>query len=312
MNKIICIAGPTASGKTALSLALARELDGEILSCDSMQVYRGMDIGTAKPTKEEKGDIPHHMLSVAGPEEAYSVGRYVEEADPILQDILRRGKTAIVVGGTGLYMDSLMRGREFGQKGDEALRQSLEARADKEGTEVLLKELSLCDPETAEKLCVKDRKRILRALEVYLLTGAPISRHNALEAALPPKYSPCWLGLSYSDRQKLYDRIDLRVEKMLEAGLMEEIAALLAAGVPETATAMQAIGYKEFLQVFRGNMPLDQAVATVQQSSRRYAKRQLTWFRRNEAMHWLDRCLYETDEELFLAARQHLTQFDGE
>lgn len=310
MDRIICVAGPTASGKTALAIYLAKLLDGEVISCDSMQIYRGMDIGTAKPTKEEMGGIPHHMLDVADPNEPFSAGRYVQMADPLLQDILSRGKTAIVAGGTGLYMDSLMQGRDFAQKQDEDLRQSLMLRAEAEGAAALLEELRVFDPETASRLCEKDVKRIVRAIEVYRLTGKTIHAHNLETQQIPPKYQPLWLGLTYSQRQSLYDRIDLRVDKMLNEGLLEEIDRLLSAGIRPDATALQAIGYKELLRFKKGECSLADAVAEVKQGSRRYAKRQLTWFRRNECMHWLDRSLLQTEDELFLAARRHLADFD--
>lgn len=312
MDKIICILGPTASGKTALSVRLAELCDGEVISCDSMQVYRGMDIGTAKPTTEEMAGIPHHMLSVVDPNEAFSVGKYVEMAEPILQDILARGKTAILCGGTGLYMDSLMDGRQFAPQGDEALRSALEHKADAEGAEVLLEELRSLDPETAARLCPADRKRIIRALEVYYATGEPISLHNARTAALPPLYRPLRLGLCYSDRSELYARIDKRVELMLEDGLLDEIKNLLACGADPQSTAMQAIGYKEFLMYLEGQETLADAVAAVQQGSRRYAKRQMTWFRRREDICWLDRSILRSEEDVFSAARQKLTDFLGQ
>ncbi len=285
MQNIICIAGPTASGKTALSIALARELEGEIVSCDSMQVYKGMDIGTAKPTEAEKEGIPHHMLDVAEPWEDFSVSRYCAMATPIVEDILARGKTAIIAGGTGLYMDALIRGNSFAPFPSTGMREKLEAQADTEGMEKMQALLAAIDPEAAER--IHDRKRLIRALEVYYETGETITAHNKRTQSLPPRYSPLWLGLDYLSRQTLYSRIDLRVEKMVEMGLLEEIRQLLDRGIPENATALQAIGYKEFLPVLTQNASLAEAVQQVQQSSRRYAKRQLTWFRRNHAIRWL-------------------------
>ncbi|MBP3313877.1 MAG: tRNA (adenosine(37)-N6)-dimethylallyltransferase MiaA [Oscillospiraceae bacterium] len=311
MDKIICILGPTASGKTALSVRLAQRYDGEVISCDSMQVYRGMDIGTAKPTEEEMGGVVHHMLSVADPNEAFSVGKYVEMASPILQDVLARGKTAIICGGTGLYMDSLMQGQQFAPQGDEALRKELEHRADTEGMEALLRELQTIDPATAQRLHLLDRKRILRALEVYYATGEPISVHNERTASLPPQYAPLRLGLWFSNRKELYERIDKRVLLMLEQGLLQEIQGLLDSGADTQSTAMQAIGYKEFLLYLEGKESLDDAVKAVQQGSRRYAKRQMTWFHRRDDICWLDRSILTQEADVFSAARQELTNFLG-
>ena len=308
MNPIICLAGPTASGKTALAVELAKELDGEVVSCDSMQVYRRMDIGTAKPTKEEMQGIPHHMIDVASPEEDYSVSRYCAQALPIVEDIVARGKTAIIAGGTGLYMDSLIRGNDFAPFPSTGVRQRLEAQADAEGLEAMAAWLHAVDPEAAER--IHDRKRLLRALEVYLETGETITEHNRRTQAIPPRFTPVWLGLDFADRQQLYDRIDLRVTKMLETGLLEEIRGLLDSGVPEKATAMQAIGYKEFVDALAGREPLEAAADQVRQSSRRYAKRQLTWFRRNKAMHWLIREKQTTGEDIFRSARQVLREID--
>ncbi len=310
MNNIICIAGPTASGKTALAVALAKELNGEVVSCDSMQIYRRMDIGTAKPTPEEQQGIPHHMIDVAEPDEDFSVSRYCAMADPIVQDILARGKTPIIAGGTGLYMDSLIRGNDFAPFPSTGCRERLEAQADSEGIEVLLNRLREIDPEAASRLHLADRKRIIRALEVYLETGETITAHNLRTQAIPPKYAPIWLGLDFAERSELYRRIDRRVEIMMEMGLMEEIKSLLASGIPKKCTAMQAIGYKEFVSALDGQCSIPEAVAQVQQSSRHYAKRQLTWFRRNSSIHWLTRNPGEGSEEILAEARQIACIFD--
>ena len=311
MNRMICIAGPTASGKTALAVALAKAYNGEVVSCDSMQIYRRMDIGTAKPTKEEMEGIPHHMIDVADPEEDYSVSRYCETAAPIVDDILSRGKTVIIAGGTGLYMDSLIRGNPFAPFPSTGVRERLEARADAEGTAVLLEELSRVDPEAAGRLHLSDRKRIIRALEVYLETGQTITEHNRKTQAVPPRYSPLWLGLDFSDRAELYSRIDRRVDRMLEQGLVEEIRGLLSSGIPKKCTAMQAIGYKEFVAALDGQCSITAAADQVRQSSRHYAKRQLTWFRRNRNMHWLTRSPGETAAEITERARQVLRENDN-
>ena len=311
MNKIICIAGPTASGKTALAVELAKELGGEVISCDSMQIYKGMDIGTAKPTREEMQGIPHYMLDVCEPAEDFSVSRYCEMADPILQEILARGKTAIITGGTGLYMDALIRGNDFAPYPATGMREKLEAQADEIGMDAMLEQLRQIDPDSAERLHAADRKRVIRALEVYYETGETITAHNLRTQAIPPKYTPVWFALEDQDRQDLYDRIDRRVDIMLELGLMEEIRTLLEAGIPEKCTAMQAIGYKEFVDAVHGRCCVDEAAALVKQSSRRYAKRQLTWFRRNQSIHWLRREKGQTTAEIVTAARQVLQESDN-
>ena len=311
MSRIICIAGPTASGKTALAVALAKETNGEVISCDSMQIYRGMDIGTAKPFPEEREGIVHHMLDVAAPTEDFSVSRYCEMAEPILQDILSRGKTAIIAGGTGLYMDALIRGNAFAPCPSTGMREKLEAEADAIGMDAMLQRLQAIDPEAASKLHLADRKRIIRALEVYYETGHTITEHNRLTQAIPPRHTAIWFCLEDENRQDLYDRIDKRVDAMLDMGLIAEIQALLDSGIPENSTAMQAIGYKEFLAALRGEMTLEAAAEQVKQASRRYAKRQLTWFRRNPGMIWLRRRPGDDTGEILSLARQHLGESDN-
>ena len=308
MNPIICLAGPTASGKTALAVALAQALNGEVVSCDSMQVYKLMDIGTAKPTLDEMGGVPHHMIDVADPREDYSVSRYCKDAAPVVEDIVSRGKTAIIAGGTGLYMDSLIRGNDFAPFPSTGVRERLERQADAEGLEAMRSWLRSIDPEAEAR--IQDRKRLLRALEVYLETGETITEHNRRTQALPPRFTPLWLGLDFENRQSLYHRIDQRVTHMLEAGLLQEIRSLLQSGVPDTATAMQAIGYKEFVSALNGHGTVEAAADSVRQSSRRYAKRQLTWFRRNPAVHWLIREDETSGEEIFRSARQIIQEFD--
>ena len=310
MNNIICIAGPTASGKTALAVALAKELGGEVVSCDSMQIYQGMDVGTAKPTLEEMDGIVHHMIDIIRPDEDFSVSRYCQMAAPIVDDIIARGKTAIIAGGTGLYLDNLIRGNDFAPFPSTGVREQLEAQADREGIEALFARLQQIDPAAAARLPLSDRKRIVRALEVYLETGETITAHNLRTQQQPPRFAPVWLGLDFESRAALYSRIDARVGQMLEAGLLEEIRSLLAAGIPEKCTAMQAIGYKEFTAALEGRCTIDQAADLVRQSSRRYAKRQLTWFRRNREIHWLVRRPGQTDAEILAQARQLLQEND--
>ena len=309
MKNIICVAGPTASGKTALAVELAKELNGEVVSCDSMQIYRRMDIGTAKPTKEEMAGIPHHMLDVAEPEEAFSVSRYCQMAAPIVDDIIARGKTAIIAGGTGLYMDSLIRGNDFAPVPATGHRARLEAVLQNEGLEVLVKELSGIDPEALAR-SQNNPRRIIRALEVWHETGETITAHDLKTQAVPPRYDPIWLGLDFAAREQLYHRIDLRVGLMLEQGLVQEIRELLASGIPAGCTAMQAIGYKEFVAALEGRGSIEAAADQVRQSSRRYAKRQLTWFRRNPEMNWIVRQEGQTSEEILDQARRFLRETD--
>ena len=302
--KLLVLCGPTASGKTALGVALAQATGGEVVSADSMQIYRRMDIGTAKPTAEEMGGVPHHMLDVADPAEDYSVARYVHDADACVRDILSRGKLPIVVGGTGLYIDNLIAGRDLAPFTG-AWREKLQARAREEGLSALREELRRIDPDRAEKLHPNDEKRILRALEVWYETGETITAHDERTRDLPPKYDALRVCLTFARREDLWDRIDRRVDLMMEAGLEEEVRSLLASGVPPTATAMQAIGYKEFAAALRGEEPLAQAVAEVKLRSRQYAKRQLTWFRRTPDIRWVT---WEKDPDLS-RGRQEVTAY---
>ena len=286
---ILVICGPTASGKTALAAALAQRFGGEVVSADSMQVYRRMDIGTAKPTRAEMGGVPHHMLDVADPEENYSVARYVQDAIPIVDGILARGRLPILAGGTGLYIDNLVAGRQFAPfEADSGLRQTLQARARAEGLPALRAQLEQTDPEAARRIHPNDEKRIIRALEVYLSTGKTISQHDRESRQLPNRYTPLTIALNFQERPHLWERIDRRVDEMMERGLEEEVQRLLASGVPPTCTAMQAIGYKELAAVILEGRPASEGAQEVKLRSRQYAKRQLTWFRRNREAHWFN------------------------
>lgn len=285
LNKVISVVGPTASGKTALGVALAQRFHGEVVSFDSMQIYRRMDIGTAKPTQEEMQGIPHHMIDVAEPEENWSVARYVEAAVPVVEDILSRGKTPILVGGTGLYVDSLLSGRSFAVQAT-GWREKLQAQAKAEGILTLLEELRQVDPEAAARLHPADEKRIIRALEVWHETGQTITQHNRQTQALPPRYQAVTIGLNFVDRTDLHQRVARRVDEMVKRGLYDEIRDLLAFGVPENCTAMQAIGYKEIVAAMKNGTSLDEAAEEVKLRTRQYAKRQLTWFRRNPETNW--------------------------
>ena len=307
-KKIVVICGPTASGKTALSIALAKAFDGEVVSADSMQIYRRMDIGTAKPTKQEMDGVPHHMLDVAEPGEAYSVSRYVEEATACVEDILARGKLPIVCGGTGLYIDGLIRGTDYQPAGtDNGIREQLEGEWEAQGAEQMMARLAAVDPDSAARLHLSDKRRILRALEVYLATGETITVHNARTKAIPPRYEAVMIGLNTEPRQILYDRIDRRVGVMLEQGLLQEVQSLLEDGLLE-GTAAQAIGYKELLAYFRGEMTLETAADLIRQKSRNYAKRQLTWFRRDERVKWIVYNAPEAAQAVLQEATNYLTQ----
>ncbi|MEQ2443361.1 tRNA (adenosine(37)-N6)-dimethylallyltransferase MiaA [Pseudoflavonifractor sp. CLA-AP-H29] len=286
MAKLLVICGPTASGKTALAVALAKATGGEVVSADSMQIYRRMDIGTAKPTAEEMDGVPHHMLDVADPGEDYSVARYVEEATACVEDILARGKLPIVAGGTGMYIDNLLAGREFAAFTG-VWRQKLQDRAEREGIEALYRELEQVDPQRAARLHLADEKRIIRALEVWHETGETITDHDRRTAALPPRYEAVRIGLTFADRADMWERIDRRVDQMMAAGLVEEVEGLLSSGVPERCTAMQAIGYKEMAAALREGRPVGEAAEEIKLRSRQYAKRQLTWFRREPSVRWI-------------------------
>ena len=286
--EIIVVCGPTATGKTRLGIELAEAFGGEIVSADSMQIYRGMDVGTAKATAEERARVPHHMLDVCPPAEDYSVSRYVQEAGAVCDRLLREGKTPILVGGTGLYIDSLLSGRDFAERpeGADGLRERLSAEYDALGGEKMLETLRGFDPERAAKLHASDKRRIVRAIEIFRLTGKTITAHDRETRARPPRYRAFTAALTYRDRADLYARIDRRVDEMVAGGLFEEVEGLLAQGLSADCTAMQAIGYKEAVLALRGELSRAEAAALIRQNSRRYAKRQLTWFGRNPDAHW--------------------------
>ena len=302
-KQVIVVCGPTATGKTALSIALAQRLGGEIVSADSMQIYRRMDIGTAKATPAERAAAPHHMLDVCEPGEDYSVSRYVQEASAVCDRLLAAGRTPILTGGTGLYIDSLLSGRDFAatEEGDERLRDALNAEYERLGGEQMLETLRGFDPERAAKLHPADKRRIVRAIEIYRLSGKTISEHDAETRARPPRYSALKLALSFRERSALYARIDRRVDQMVTEGLFEEVESLLAEGLSPGCTAMQAIGYKEAAQALRGECTRAEAAALIKLNSRRYAKRQLTWFRRDGDTRWI---LWEQGIDIPAALRE--------
>ncbi len=285
---VIILAGPTASGKTATAIAVAKAIDGEIISADSMQIYRGMDIGTAKATEQEQQMVPHHLLDIKDPAEPFSVAAWLESAIATINQILTRGHVPIVCGGTGQYISALMDGLRFvPSPSDPALRSRLIERAERDGNETLLQELRRLDPETADRLHVNDRKRIVRALEVYQLTGHTQSEINRQSKETESPYR--FLGFCiWPDRAVLYDRINQRVDFMMQNGLLDEVRRLDPGNLPLTATGRQAIGYKELASYLSGLITLDEAVDRIKQSSRQYAKRQMTWFRRMTALEKLD------------------------
>ena len=285
--KVIVITGPTATGKTALGAQVASAVGGEVVSADSMQIYKYMDIGTAKPTPEEMLGVPHHMIDFADPRENYSAARYVEDAGRVCDGIIARGKTPVIVGGTGLYIESLLSGREFAENGDGAVRAAIAERYDREGGDALLTELSQRDPDTARRLHPNDKKRIVRALEILEVTGVPMSEHDRRSKLVPPKYSAVKIALSFEERSDLYRRIDLRVDAMMEKGLLSEVENLLRMGIPPECTAMQAIGYKELVPAVLSGGSVSQAVEDIKRESRRYAKRQLSWLRRDSTINWI-------------------------
>ncbi len=296
-NTCWVLAGPTASGKTALSLRLAKEHACEIICMDSMQLYRGMDIGTAKPTPEEQQVVPHHMLDVAQPTKAFSVAQYQEMAEACVRDIQARGRRALFVGGTGFYLRALRHPMAMGQvAGDQEIRRELEARAAEEGgRERLHAWLMQVDSQTAQRLHPNDVRRVVRALEVYRLTGKPFSQQPAMEQK--PSFSYRVAAL-HMDRETLYGRIEQRVDQMLAQGLVEEVRSLLSSGVPAEAQAMKGLGYKELIPYLRGECTLEEAVYEMKKGTRHYAKRQLTWMRREEDVQWVDSLAPDAYEQL--------------
>ena len=301
-HTVIVITGPTASGKTPLGVSLALALKSEVVSADSMQLYRGLDIGSAKPTGKEMRGVPHRMIDVADPWEDYSVSRWVESAAACCDALLAQGKTPVIVGGTGLYIESLLSGRDFSAApGDSGLRERLGAEYDALGGAAFREKLRTVDPERAEKLAPGDKKRLVRSMEVFLLTGETITAHDERTKLLPPRYASRRFALTWKRRETLYERIRQRVDEMMTAGLAEEVERLLQSGLSEKSTAMQAIGYKEIAAALRGECTMADAVETVKRESCRYAKRQLTWLRRDKELVWLPREDYPTEDSLLAA-----------
>lgn len=287
--KIYGVVGPTASGKTDYAIKLAAECGGEVVSCDSMQIYRHMDIGTAKPTKEEMDGIPHHMIDIAEPWENFSVAKFAQMARECIGDILSRGKVPILCGGTGLYFDSVINNIDFKEsESDPEYRRELELLAKRHGNEYVHNMLKEIDPQSAENSHPNNLKRVIRALEIYKITGVTKTQLDK-ESRRERLYDAEVFGM-LRERDELYSRIDRRVDIMMQQGLLSEVENLLRMGLNPNLTAMQAIGYKELVEYLNGDCTLDEAVGKIKLSSRRYAKRQMTWFKRNKEIKWLNMC----------------------
>ena len=287
--KVIVICGPTASGKTALSIELAKKINGEIISSDSMQIYKYMDIGTAKTTQEEMQGIKHYLLDFVEPSQRYSVAEFKKDAEKAIEEILQKGKTPIIVGGTGLYVDSLIYGIEYQTiEFDEQYRKQLEERVEKEGLETLYNEAKKIDPQAIEKISLNDKKRILRILEIYKATGKNKTEQEIESRKNEVKYDYKVFAINM-DREKLYERINKRVDIMIENGLIEEVEKLLEK-YKEFPTAMQGLGYKEVVEYLQGKVSKEEMIENIKRETRRYAKRQLTWFRKNKQTIWIEPC----------------------
>lgn len=301
--KTVFIVGPTASGKTGLGVSLAKKFSGEIVSADSMQIYKGIHIASAAPDKNEMRGIPHHLLEFLEPSDSYSVADYVKAARGVIADITKRGRLAFVVGGTGLYISSLADNTEYTEEEtDYELRRSLESRFDEIGAEQMLMELAEFDPDTAARLHPNNRRRIIRAFEVYKTTGKTVTEQNALSHLGEEYIEPLLIGINYRDREKLYERINRRVDIMLESGLLEEAKT----AVLQSGGAVQAIGHKELSGFINGNCSLDEAVENLKRQTRRYAKRQLTWFNRDKRINWI---YADETEDLFTEAARLTEDF---
>ena len=302
--KLITVVGPTASGKTRLGVELAKRYGGEVISADSMQIYKGMQIATAKPTVEEMQGIPHHLMDFLEPNQTYSVAMFVDDAKKCIEDISSRGKIPVIVGGTGLYVDSLLNNISFHEsQRDTELSEKLRELYYTEGVDYLLDMLRKFDGESAERLeTEKNPKRIIRAIEFYKTTGITITEQNKNSKNEESPYSAIKLGLNFEDRQKLYDRINKRVDLMVEAGLVSEAKHVFNSEL--SFTSVKAIGYKELFPYLKGELPLEECIEKLKQETRRYAKRQITWFKRDKEINWLYPDKAESFEQLFEQAVQ--------
>lgn len=306
---VAAVVGPTATGKTRLAVEIALHFGGEVISADSMQIYQGLDVGTAKPTAEEMRGIPHHLIDFLDSSEPFSVADYVNLASENIAEIYERGKLPILAGGTGLYVRSLLSNLSFSPQGhDDALREQLQKTAEAEGPASLLEELRSFDPESAERIHPNNVGRMIRAIEVYRVTGITMTEQIRRSKEIPPPYDDVMIGLMYRDRAKLYEAINLRVDKMMRAGLLQEAEKVFHMPLPSTAA--QAIGYKEFFPYFRGECSLEESVDSVKRESRRYAKRQLTWFRRDEKIDWICVDDFTDVHEVFSQAFQIIRKKD--
>lgn len=298
---VVAVVGPTASGKSTLGIELCKKINGEVVSADSMQIYKKIAIATAKPAPDDMQGVPHHLIGIIEPEDDFSVVQFRALAGDCINQIVERGNTPVIVGGTGLYVDALLQNIEFPDiKSDMVLRESLRLRADREGAELLHDELTAIDPETANNIHPNDTGRVTRALELYYTTGKKPSVHTRLSKLKPSLYVPVMIGLNFRDRQLLYDRIDSRVDEMLEQGLLEE--ARMFYTTYASGTSQQAIGYKELFPYFKGAITLNEALEKLKRNTRRYAKRQLTWLRKNENIHWVYKDDYKTNNEIIAEA----------
>lgn len=297
--KVIVICGPTASGKTALSIELAKKINGEIISSDSMQIYKDMDIGTAKPTKQEMQEIKHYLLDFVEPDQRYSVAQFKKDAEKAIEEILAKNKVPIIVGGTGLYVDSLIYGIEYQEiELDKKYREELEERAQKEGLETLYEQAKKIDPQAIEKISANDKKRILRILEIYHSTGKTKTQQEIESRKNEVKYDYKVFALNI-EREKLYERINKRVDIMIKQGLIQEVENLCSK-YTEFPTAMQGLGYKEVVEYLQGKISEQEMIEKIKMETRRYAKRQLTWFRKNKQTIWLDATKGKENVEIIL------------
>ncbi len=307
---IIAVVGPTASGKTSLSINIAKRFSGQVVSADSMQIYEKMDIATAKPTLEEMDGIKHHLIGFQPIDKKFSVAEYVQLANECIERIHNDGDISVVAGGTGLYIDSLLQNIQFTKEENKSdVRNELTALFDEKGAEYMLDLLSKIDPETANRLHLKDKSRIIRALEIYQVTGKTMTEQKILSREEESPYNVLYIGINYRDRNVLYDRINRRVDIMIENGLLEEAKDFY--NTSSDTTACQAIGYKELAPYFKGEVSLDECVEKLKQETRRYAKRQLTWFRKNENINWIYPDDYDNEEDMYNDVYKIINKFLG-